>query len=105
MPSAEALSLYADRSGLTNADKVTTPLLILHGANDDRVPTGQSMEFFRALKDRGKTVELVLYPRAGHGLAEYYHELDRMRRQYEWITRFTLGEGVKKTTSHEPAPR
>ena len=70
---------------------MTTPLLILHGAADPRVPPGQAQQFYRALRDRGRTVQLVLYPRAGHGLGEYYHQLDRMRREYEWIARHTLG--------------
>jgi dipeptidyl aminopeptidase/acylaminoacyl peptidase len=48
--------------------------------------------------DRGKTVELVLYPREGHGSTEYYHQLDRLRRQYEWITTYTLGDARKATT-------
>jgi dipeptidyl aminopeptidase/acylaminoacyl peptidase len=87
----ETEHLYRERSGLTYADKVTTPTLILHGSADERVPIGQPMEFFRALKDRGVPTELVFYPREGHGLSEYYHRLDRMKRQYEWIARYTLG--------------
>jgi len=87
----ETEHLYRERSGLTYADRVTTPTLILHGAADERVPIGQPMEFFRALKDRGVPTELVFYPREGHGLQEYYHRLDRMKRQYEWIARHTLG--------------
>ncbi len=90
-PSKETLPLYFERSGLTTADAVTTPLLILHGSNDERVPIGQPMEFYRALKDRGKTVELVFYPREGHGLSEYYHQLDRLKRQYDWLAKHTLG--------------
>jgi dipeptidyl aminopeptidase/acylaminoacyl peptidase len=90
IPSQETTKLYSERSGVTYADKVTTPLLILHGGSDERVPIGQPMEFYRALKDRGKTVELVFYPREGHGLGEYYHQLDRLRRQFEWITKHTL---------------
>jgi dipeptidyl aminopeptidase/acylaminoacyl peptidase len=89
--SPETEHLYRERSGLTYADRVTTPTLILHGGSDERVPIGQPMEFFRALKDRGVPVELVFYPREGHGLQEYYHRLDRMERQFEWITRHTLG--------------
>ena len=42
------------------------------------MPTGQAYELFRGLKDRGKTVELVFYPREGHGIAEYYHQKDRL---------------------------
>jgi dipeptidyl aminopeptidase/acylaminoacyl peptidase len=96
IPSAATLPLYRERSGLTGVDAVTTPLLILQGGSDERVPTGQSMEFYRALKDRGKTVELVFYPREGHGLREYYHVRDRLTRQFEWITRHTLGDQAKQ---------
>ncbi|MEP6691023.1 MAG: S9 family peptidase [Gemmatimonadaceae bacterium] len=93
-PTRETLDFYRARSPITFAGNVRTPLLIIHGANDERVPTGQAMELFRALKDLGRTVELVLYPREGHGQAEYYHQLDRMRREYDWITRYTLGRSV-----------
>lgn len=86
---------FLERSGISYSDKVTTPLLILHGGNDERVPIGQPMEFYRALKDRGKTTELVFYPREGHGLAEYYHQLDRMKREYEWMAKYTLGAGAR----------
>lgn len=91
IPTQKTLDFYRARSAITFVDNVTTPLLIQHGGSDQRVPTGQSMEYFRALKDRGKTVELVFYPREGHGLAEYYHQLDKMQREYEWITKYTLG--------------
>jgi dipeptidyl aminopeptidase/acylaminoacyl peptidase len=84
-------------SALTFVDRVTTPLLIQHGAADPRVPPGQSLEMYRALRDRGKTVELVLYPREQHGFHEYYHLLDRMRRDDVWIARYTLGEGEGAT--------
>ena len=96
-PTKETLELYRQRSAITFVDNVTTPLLILHGGNDQRVPIGQPMEYFRALKDRGKTVELVFYPREGHGLSEYYHQIDKVRREFEWINRYTLG-GAKSVS-------
>jgi dipeptidyl aminopeptidase/acylaminoacyl peptidase len=98
-PSKQTTALFNARSGITFADNVTTPTLILHGANDQRVPIGQPMEFYRALKDRGKTVELVFYPREGHGLTEYYHQLDRLKRQRDWIVKYTLGGDGRKTTT------
>lgn len=98
-PSKDTLPLYLARSGMTDVDKVTTPLLILHGGNDERVPTSQAMEFHRALKDRGKITEFVIYPREGHGFSEYYHQLDRLKRQYDWITRYTLGDASGKPTA------
>ncbi|MBM3908130.1 MAG: S9 family peptidase [Gemmatimonadetes bacterium] len=89
-----SIKFYLERSAISYSDRVTTPLLILHGSNDERVPIGQPMEFYRALKDRGKTVELVFYPREGHGFQEYYHQRDRMKREYEWIAKYTLGPKV-----------
>lgn len=87
IPNAETMPLYLDRSAMHHIDKVTTPTLILHGAQDERVPVGQAQEMFRALKDRGRTTELVFYPRAGHGISEYYHQKDRLTRIRDWITK------------------
>ena len=50
------------------------------GANDERVPPEQSIEFYRALKDLDKDVELVIFPREGHGIREPRHQMDRLRR-------------------------
>jgi dipeptidyl aminopeptidase/acylaminoacyl peptidase len=99
IPSKETLPLYMERSALSHAHKAVTPTLILHGSNDERVPIGQPMELHRALKERGTPVELVFYPRQGHGLQEYEHQLDRLRRQFDWITTHTLGGALRKTTT------
>lgn len=96
-PTKETMPIYTARSAMTFIDNVTTPTLILHGANDERVPTGQAYEMFRALKDRGRPTELVFYPREGHGLSEFYHQKDRLTRIHAWVSRYTLGPG-KVTT-------
>lgn len=97
IPNAKTLPLYLDRSAMTHIDKVTTPTLILHGAQDERVPVGQAYELYRGLKDRGKPTELVFYPREGHGITEYYHQKDRMQRIHDWVTKYTLGTPEKTT--------
>ena len=99
IPNKQTLPLYLDRSAMTHIDKVTTPTLILHGANDERVPVGQAYELYRGLKDRGKPTELVFYPREGHGIQEYYHQKDRLQRIYDWVTKYTLGSGGSRTTA------
>jgi dipeptidyl aminopeptidase/acylaminoacyl peptidase len=99
IPNKATLPLYLDRSAMTHIDNVTTPTLILHGANDERVPVGQAYELYRGLKDRGKTTELVFYPREGHGITEYYHQKDRMQRIYDWVTKYTLGARGATTAS------
>ncbi|MGH9482041.1 MAG: prolyl oligopeptidase family serine peptidase [Terriglobales bacterium] len=93
-PDAATMKLYRERSGITYADQVSTPLLMLQGAVDERVPISQSLEFYRALKERGKTVELVFYPREHHGFTEYYHILNRYQRIYDWMRHYTLREPI-----------
>jgi len=53
-------------SAVMFADKVTTPLLILHGEADLRVPAFQGRELFVLLAERDKTVRLVTYPGSPH---------------------------------------
>lgn len=101
MPDKTTRALYMERSAMTHVDKVTTPTLILHGGSDERVPTGQALELHRALKDRGKTTELVFYPREGHGISEYYHVKDRLTRIHAWLTKYTLADAAKKTTTQQ----
>ncbi|MGD9904154.1 MAG: prolyl oligopeptidase family serine peptidase [Vicinamibacterales bacterium] len=89
----ETLPLYMNRSAMTHIDNATTPTLILHGGSDERVPIGQAQELFRGLKDRGRTTELVVYPREGHGITEYYHQQDRLIRIRDWVTTHVTGDG------------
>jgi len=53
-------------SPVMHADQVTTPLLILHGESDLRVPLSQAREFYVLLRERDKTVRMVTYPGSQH---------------------------------------
>jgi len=57
---------FTQFSATAYASRVTTPILILHGAADLRVPTYQGREFFEALLARGKTTRMVTYPGSPH---------------------------------------
>ncbi len=63
--------IYVDQSPLFNADKVKVPLLLIHGTKDVNVPTGQSIEFYTALKLLGKDAELVFVKDADHAVVDY----------------------------------
>ncbi len=65
----EGKALLKERSPLTSADKIKTPLLIAQGANDPRVNHAESEQIVVALRDRGFPVEYVLIPDEGHGFA------------------------------------
>jgi dipeptidyl aminopeptidase/acylaminoacyl peptidase len=70
------------------ASKVTTPLLILHGAADARVPTYQGREFFEVLAARGKTVRMVTYPGSPHFPMLWQQRLDVMHELAAWLERY-----------------
>ncbi|WP_313815545.1 S9 family peptidase [Citricoccus sp.] len=55
------------RSPLTYVDRITTPLLIAHGANDARVPRAESDTIVDSLRERGVAVDYLLADDEGHG--------------------------------------
>jgi dipeptidyl aminopeptidase/acylaminoacyl peptidase len=64
---------------------VTTPVLVLHGADDKRVNMAQGMEMYVALRQRGVTTTFVTYPREEHGIRERKHQIDLMKRVIGWF--------------------
>jgi dipeptidyl aminopeptidase/acylaminoacyl peptidase len=83
---------YAAQSPITYVAKVKTPTLIYHGDQDRRVPLEQGEQFYVALRERGVPVEFVRYPREGHALSEYWHQLDVLERTLTWFGRHGLGK-------------
>ena len=79
---------YWERSPLRHIAKAKTPTLIIHGAIDPRVPPGQSLELYTALKWKGVPVEFVTYPREGHGVNERAHQEDFMKRVVGWFEKY-----------------
>jgi dipeptidyl aminopeptidase/acylaminoacyl peptidase len=77
--------VYLSRSPIFHVRNIWTPALIIHGADDVRVPLAQSQEMYTALKELGRTVEFYIYPREGHGLREPKHQIEFMKRQLEWF--------------------
>ncbi|MFC3895657.1 alpha/beta hydrolase family protein [Lentzea rhizosphaerae] len=71
-----ALGDGPEHSPLTYADRIRTPLLIVHGADDTNVPLEQAELLHRAVKHS----ELVVYPGEGHSLRKREHRLDLLNR-------------------------
>lgn len=84
--------IYRSSSPLTSTFKVKTPVLILHGEEDVRVPISQSEELYYYLKKSGVTVRFVRYPGEGHGLREPQHQIDRYTRMLNWFNTHILGK-------------
>ncbi|MEE8585894.1 MAG: prolyl oligopeptidase family serine peptidase [Acidobacteriota bacterium] len=62
---------YVEHSPLFQADRITTPLLLLHGDADTNVPVGESHQMYTALKLLDKEVELVTVEGQNHHILDY----------------------------------
>jgi dipeptidyl aminopeptidase/acylaminoacyl peptidase len=96
-------------SSLSYVKQVTTPTLLLHGAEDRTSSTGQSLMFFTALKDRGVPTRYISFPREGHGIREPRHRRTRIVEEVRWMQRHALGEQwepwVRETAEATPRER
>ena len=75
-------------SAVMYADAVTTPLLILHGEADLRVPTFQGREFFVLLAERGKTVRMVTYPGSPHFPIPAEQRKNVFTELHDWLAKY-----------------
>lgn len=86
----EDLGPYREHSAMFQVGGVTTPTLIQHGQNDIRVPLSQGRELYNALRRQDVPVEMVIYPRQGHGIAEPRLWIDVRNRAIGWLQRWLL---------------
>lgn len=83
----EAPAVYNTMSPFMNADKMKTPLLLIHGEADNNSGTYplQSERYFNALKGLGAPVRLVMLPKESHGYAAKESILHLLWEQDMWL--------------------
>jgi dipeptidyl aminopeptidase/acylaminoacyl peptidase len=89
--------LYWTYSPIRYAMNAKTPILILHGDADQRVPLEQAEEWFRALHHFKVPSELVIFPRESHtGLSdgEPKHVVEALEWQVYWFERYLNGNAA-----------
>jgi dipeptidyl aminopeptidase/acylaminoacyl peptidase len=84
--------IYVDQSPLFLADKITTPLLLLHGDKDNNVPPGESYQMFAALKLLGKEVALVTVNDQAHWIMKYDKRKHWMKTIMAWFDKWLKDE-------------
>jgi dipeptidyl aminopeptidase/acylaminoacyl peptidase len=82
---------WRQMSALTHVANVTTPTLLLHGINDRTDTEPQSMMFFTAIRDQGKTARYIKFPREPHGFREPRHQRIRDTEEIRWIQKYVRG--------------
>ena len=94
----EAPQVYLAMSPYLNADRIKTPLLLIHGAADNNAGTYpmQSERLFDALKGLGATARLVLLPHESHAYRARESVLHTLWESLSWLDRYVRTD--------EPAP-
>jgi len=86
----EAPEVYYTMSPFMHADKMKTPLLLIHGEADNNSGTYplQSERYFNALKGLGATARLVMLPKESHGYRAKESIMHLLWEQDEWLEKY-----------------
>ncbi len=75
----------ASISPIHKVDLIETPLLVVHGENDPRVPVGEARQIIRAIEDKGGAVDSLIFPDEGHGSAKRVNTIKEYRKHIEFL--------------------
>jgi dipeptidyl aminopeptidase/acylaminoacyl peptidase len=78
------VAIYDRESPVRYAQHCHTPVLVLHGEADPRVPISQGEEFYHAILFLNKEAQMVTYPREPHIFKEQAHQIDSLTRTLAW---------------------
>ncbi len=85
---------FLENSPVFRADRVQTPLLMLHNDEDDAVPWYQGIEYYLALRRLGREVYMFNYNSEKHGLRKRINQKDYTRRLQEFFDHFLKGKAA-----------
>jgi dipeptidyl aminopeptidase/acylaminoacyl peptidase len=94
----EAPAVYDQVSALRYADRLTAPILLIHGTEDNNSGTFpiQSQRLFEALQGNGGTARLVMLPHEGHGYIARESVLHVLAEQFGWLERWLPAAGGRQ---------
>lgn len=93
----EAPEIYNTMSPFMNAHKMKTPLLLIHGEEDNNSGTYpmQSERYFNALKGLGAPARLVMLPKESHGYAARESIMHMLWEQDQWLEKYVKNKADK----------
>ena len=76
-----------ERSPITYVDKIksTVNLLIIQGANDPRVVKNESDQIVERLRNRGTSIEYMVFDDEGHGFTKYSNLIKALKKSAEFL--------------------
>jgi dipeptidyl aminopeptidase/acylaminoacyl peptidase len=75
-------------SPIHRIDKIKSPTIVLHGANDTNVPVIEAEQMVESLKKRGVPVEYVLFPDEGHGWRKIPNRIRSTVEIVRWFDKY-----------------
>lgn len=93
----QAPDLYNKMSPFSNADKIKTPILLIHGDMDNNTGTFpiQSERLYSAIKGHGGTVKYISLPYESHGYQGRENVLHTLAEQLNWLNTYVKNAGKK----------
>lgn len=73
-------AFFAKLSPINNVDKITKPMLVMHGANDPRDPVSESDRLVEGIRANGGEVTYLRFPDEGHGITRLANRVHGYRR-------------------------
>jgi len=86
------------QSPLLQAEQITAPLLVVHGANDPRVKQQESDQIVATLRDQGHPVEYIVAPDEGHGFSNEDNRLALSAAMEEFLAEHLGGRAQTSAT-------
>ncbi|MCK4607428.1 MAG: S9 family peptidase [candidate division Zixibacteria bacterium] len=72
-------------SPIHKVDQIETPLLVIHGENDPKVPVSEARQIIKAIQSHGGIVDSLIFPDEGHGTRKRVNIIARYRKQVEFF--------------------
>ncbi|MFX1578449.1 MAG: S9 family peptidase [Promethearchaeota archaeon] len=72
-------------SPIYNIERISAPLFIIQGDNDERVPLSESIQMYEKLKEKGLPVKMLRFPDEGHGLAKLKNRITAYSEVVNWL--------------------
>ncbi|MCG3220033.1 MAG: S9 family peptidase, partial [Candidatus Heimdallarchaeota archaeon] len=83
----EDLEMLKSISPIHKVDKISSPLFIIHGDNDERVPLSEAIQIHKILKEKGLNVELLRFDDEGHGITKLKNKAKAYSGIIEWLSK------------------
>ncbi|MFW9924078.1 MAG: alpha/beta hydrolase family protein [Candidatus Thorarchaeota archaeon] len=86
------MEIYQKTAPISGINSAQTPMLLQHGANDERIGLASAMELYRALKEKKIHAELFIYNNTGHNVSNLIDNYAIMLQNYKWFMHHLKGE-------------